>query len=424
MSTTDAEQTLAMVRTLLDRSHLATTGQVPDAVHQAAQTLGWSAVVHLVDHEQRLLLPAPVTGVAPREPLEVDSTLAGRCFRTMQPVTATNGSGRVWVPVVDGADRLGVLEVGVPAGTDLQDPVVRERCRMLSHLAGHLVAAKSPYGDGLDTLRRLRPRTLASELLHQSLPPLSFACEGLVVSCILLPAYDVAADAFDYGIADDTVHLAVLDATGHDLRGTVVATLALAAYRNNRRNGRPLLDGVAEVDRVVAEHGAGERFVTGVLGELHLSTGRFRYVNAGHPAPLLVRGGRVVKELDGGRRILLGLGEEPGTPAEEWLQPGDRLVLYTDGVVEARDASGEFFGQERLEELLEKSAAAGAPAPETLRRIAHDVLDRQRGVLQDDATLLVAEWASGRERSFVAVDGGPPADFSPAPQDGEASRRR
>ncbi len=402
-----------MVRTLLDRSHLATTGQVPDAIMQAAGTVGWTAALYLVDHEQRLLLPAAVTGSGPRRPLAIDTTLAGRCFRSTEPVPFAGGVPGVWVPVVDGADRLGVLEIGTPGGADLDDPLVQERCRMLSHLGGHMIAAKSPYGDGLDAMRRLRPRTLPSELLHQSLPPLTFACEGLVISCLLLPAYDVAADAFDYGVTDDTVHLAVLDATGHDLQGTILATLALAAYRNNRRNGHGLAEGVSAVDRTVAGHGGGERFVTGVLGKLDMTTGRLRYLNAGHPPPLLLRRGRVVKELDGGHRIMFGLGQGPAAFAEEWLQPGDRLVLYTDGVVEARDLDGEFFGQERLEELLHKAAAAGLPAPETLRRIAHDVLDRQGGVLQDDATLLIAEWATTRERNFTAVGGVPAHELTP-----------
>ncbi|WP_432544664.1 PP2C family protein-serine/threonine phosphatase [Kineococcus sp. SYSU DK002] len=416
MSSSDAELTLAMVRTLMDHAHLATPGQVPDAIHEAARALGWTAVLHLTDHEQRLLLPSPVTGVPPRRPLAVETTLAGRCFRTMEPLPSTSGTPGVWLPVVDGVDRLGVLEVGLPAEPDLDDELFLDRCRMLSHLAGHLIAAKSPYGDGLDHFRRLRPRTVASELLHQVLPPLSFACEGLVVSCLLLPAYDVAADAFDYGIGDDTAHFAVFDATGHDLDGTILAALALAAYRNTRRNGRGLVESVPLIDRLMAEHGRGERFATGVLAELDLSTGRLRYLNAGHPAPLLLRGGRVVKELDQGHRVLFGLGSgdsEDVELAEEWLQPGDRVVLYTDGVVEARDGEGRFLGQERLEELLHKAAATGLPAPETLRRIAHDVLARQGGVLQDDATLLVAEWASGRERTFSAVGGVPHQELSP-----------
>ncbi|WP_432501502.1 PP2C family protein-serine/threonine phosphatase [Kineococcus arenarius] len=424
MTAGESEQTLALVRTLLDRVHLATAGQVPQAVAEAARTLGWTAVLHLVDHEQRLLVPAPLSGVPARRPQAVDTTLAGRCFRSVEPTVSAAGTPGVWLPVLDGADRLGVLEVALPEGVDLHDPVVQERCRLLAHLTGHLITAKRPYGDALDQLMRRRPRTVASELLHQLLPPLTFACEGLVVSGLLQPAYDVAADAFDYDVVDDTAHLAVLDATGHDLAGTILAAVALSAYRNSRRSGHGLYDSAGAVDELIAEHGRGERFATGVLAELELSTGRLRYLNAGHPAPLLMRDGKVVKELGQGHRILFGLGDGQVSIAEEWLQPDDRIVFYTDGITEARDRDGGFFGLDRLADHLRRAAAAGLPAPETLRRIAHDVLDRQGGVLQDDATLLIAEWATTRERTLVSSGGVAAHELSPSRSDGEDTPRR
>jgi len=399
----EAEQTLGLVRTFLDRVHLATAGQIPDVLLEAARTLGWTAVLYLADYEQRLLVPAPVTGVPARPPQGIDTTLAGRCFRTVEPVPSPGGEPVVWLPVVDGAHRLGALEIRLPVGTDPGDATFRERCRLLSHVTGHLIAAKGPYGDGLDQVMRLRPRSVASELLHQILPPLTFACEGFVVSGLLQPAYDVAADAFDYSVVQDVAHLAVLDATGHDLDGTLLAAVALTGYRNSRREGHGLYDTTALIDELVGVHGRGERYATGILAELELSTGRLRYLNAGHPAPLLMRDSHVVKHLDQGRRVLFGLGDGQAQIAQEWLQPGDRIVFYTDGVTEARDTQGRFFGLDRLVERLQWAAAAGQPAPETLRRISHDVLDHQGGTLQDDATLLIAEWATNDEHTLVAA---------------------
>ena len=80
--------------------------------------------------------------------------------------------------------------------------------------------------------------------------------------------------------------------------------------------------------------------------------------------------------------------------AEQRLEPGDTIVLYTDGVIEARDVSRQFFGLDRFIELLEHSAADQQKAPETLRRVVHRVLEHQHGVLQDDASILVIEWAT------------------------------
>ena len=425
MAAGEAEQTLRLVQTFLDRAHLATAGQLPDVVLEAARTLGWTAVLYLVDYEQRLLVPAPVADVPARGPQGIDSTLAGRCFRTVDPVPSPGGEPVVWLPVVDGADRLGVLEVRAPDGTDPADTTFRERCRLLAHVTGHLIAAKRPYGDGLDQVMRLRRRSVASELLQQILPPLTFACEGFVVSGLLQPAYDVAADAFDYSVVDDVAHLAILDATGHDLDGTLLAAVALTAYRNRRREGHGLEDTAEAIDELVAEHGGGERYATGILAELDLSTGRLRYLNAGHPAPLLMRDGHVVKRLDQARRVLFGLGDSQAQIAQEWLQPGDRIVFYTDGVTEARDTQGHFFGLDRLVERLQWAAAARQPAPETLRRISHDVLDHQGGTLQDDATLLIAEWATSAEHTLIAAPGSGSfraEDLSPS-TDGDIPRR-
>jgi serine phosphatase RsbU (regulator of sigma subunit) len=80
---------------------------------------------------------------------------------------------------------------------------------------------------------------------------------------------------------------------------------------------------------------------------------------------------------------------EAGT---ERLEPGDRLVLYTDGVTEARDEDGGFFGVERLVDFLTKQTAAGRPAAETLRRLNLAILEHQVDVLQDDATTVLVEW--------------------------------
>jgi serine phosphatase RsbU (regulator of sigma subunit) len=79
----------------------------------------------------------------------------------------------------------------------------------------------------------------------------------------------------------------------------------------------------------------------------------------------------------------------------EQLEPGDRLLMYSDGITEARDHQGRFFGERRLVELTENTATPGLSAPETLRRLAAAVLEHQDGRLQDDATLLMVDWSAG-----------------------------
>jgi hypothetical protein len=396
-------RTLAALRGFLDEVHLATPDGVAEAANHAAGELGWTARLWVVDYEQRLLVPMPAPSLPDADAVPITGTLAGRAFQHVQPVPASGDPLTLWVPLLDGVHRFGVVQLTMPAGTDVDDPRTQERYELLCHLVGHMIAAKNPYGDSLDMLARRRPRAVATELLADLLPPLTFGAEGLVVSGILEPCYDVAADAFDYGVVDGTAHLGIFDATGHDLSGTLVAAVAVAAFRNSRRERRTLAGTAAAIDDVVRDQWRGALFASGVLAELDLTTGRLRYVNAGHPVPLLMRDGQGVKRLEGGRRIVLGLGDGQIDVAEERLEPGDWVVFHTDGVTEARDADGTFYGVERLTDQLRRSAAAGHSAPETLRRVVHEVLDHQHGQLQDDATLLVAQWATRKEEALRAA---------------------
>jgi serine phosphatase RsbU (regulator of sigma subunit) len=299
---------------------------------------------------------------------------------------------RLWVPLVDGADRLGVLEVRVSSSEELYDPGLRQQCRWLASMLGHLIAGMESYGDDLERPRRNQPLAPSAELIWQQLPPLTAATDAFMLAGMLEPSYHVGGDAFDYALSDHTVSLSIFDAVGHGTRAALMAAATLAAARSARRDRRGVFDQAHAIDEVISESFSGSSFVTGVLAELDLATGRLRYVNAGHPAPLVLRGGRVVKELDGGRRMPFGLEISGLAVAEESLEPGDWLALYTDGITEARDEAGRWFGEARLMELLTRAIAAGQPPPETVRRLTQAVLEHQGGLLQDDATVLLARW--------------------------------
>jgi stage II sporulation SpoE-like protein len=378
---------LAALVTLLTGAGTVAPEQLPTLAVQAGRALGVQVAVYLVDQEQRHLVRLPAGETAGGARLDLDSTLAGRAFRTVQMLSSNRGNRpRLWVPLLDGADRLGVLEFGLESMGDLYDPALREQCAWLTSLLGHLVATKEHYGDELQRHRRAQPRSPSAELIWQQLPPLTGATKSFTVAGMLEPTYDVGGDAFDYALSDRTVSLAIFDAVGHGLNAGLMASAALAGYRSARRDGRGIYEALEEGG---FGHGT---FVTGVLGELDIASGRLRYVNAGHPPPLLLREGRVVRELSRGRRLPFGLEHRGLTVGEEYLQPGDWLALYTDGIVEARNATGAWFGEERLVELLTHEIAAGQPPPETVRRLNRAVLDHQNGLLQDDASLLLASW--------------------------------
>ena len=384
-----------MLAGLLKAVRLSVPDEVAAKLADSGRSLGAENVtLYLVDQEQYLLVPVPTTAATPRGPLSIGATLAGRCYRSTE-LQEANGGREVWVPLLDGLERVGVLQLEFPnAGGRAEDGLLHA----FAATTAEIVLAKEPYGDLFTLVRRREPMSLAGEITWNLMPPLTFGTDRVVISCVLAPAYDVGGDSFDYAVDDSTARLAVFDAMGHGLNAGLLATIAIAAYRHARRTGLDLTETVVAVDAAVADTFAGEQFVTAVLAELDLATGLLTWHCAGHPTPLLLCGTRIVGTLDTEPGLPLGLGTILGDKphlARESLEPGDRVVLYSDGVVEARGADGEFFGVDRLADLVAREAGAGQPAPETMRRLMHAILDHQAGALQDDATTMLVEWQAG-----------------------------
>jgi serine phosphatase RsbU (regulator of sigma subunit) len=248
--------------------------------------------------------------------------------------------------------------------------------------------------------------TLAAEVQWSLLPPLTFVNHSITLAGALEPAYRVAGDSLDYAVDAGMARFAVFDGMGHGIVSAQLISLVIAAYRNARRSGQSLTDTASHIESAVNDVFRVESFATGLMCELDTDTGRFTWLSAGHHEPLLLRGGRLVRSLEVEPLLPLGLNEGLSSPARaavgsEQLEPGDRLLMYTDGVTEARSPNGDFFGHERLVDMVLRNLSAGLPAPETMRRVVHALLDHQAGDLADDATLLLVEWhgPGGHDRS-------------------------
>ena len=385
---------------VVDDTHLVTGDRLSTMLDHIVRDVGLSADLLLVDLAQEVLNPISPHAVAP---VQVEGTVAGRSYQLGEILPATDSGDRVlWVPVLDGTERIGVLRFGL-AEDVADDPDLRARCWSVAGLMGHIVMTKIAYSDRLRGLRTHTPLSAPSELLWQLLPPRTFASERVVVTALLEPHDRVAGDAYDYAADSTTLNMAVFDGVGHDMQACLTTALAMTAVRNARRAGETDLAALANrASELVTAQPGPLRFVTAVIAQLDTETGRLRYLLAGHPPPLLVRSGRVVKELAHPPRRPLGFsaGSGDGLVATEQLEPGDRLLLYSDGVVEARDAAGEFFGEQRLVDFTERASLAQLSAPETLRRLAAAVLAYQGGRLQDDATLLMVDWSANGHSSM------------------------
>ncbi|MFD8633869.1 PP2C family protein-serine/threonine phosphatase [Streptomyces sp. NPDC059533] len=375
---------------LLDGAHELPPHLVgPLVAETVARMGGRETQILLQDYGQQQLVPLPTGGVAAGEPQPIDRSEAGRCFLESRPVEVLTPDGiRVHLPLLDGGDQVGVLAVTL----DGIDDDTRRLLRRIAGLVADLLQTKNGYTDLFFRTRRREPMTVAAEIQWSLLPPLSMVMPHVAVAGVLEPAYAVAGDSFDYALNGEVLHLAMVDAMGHGLDAATMATVAIGAYRHARRISIELSEIYLFMDRAVAEQFAPDRFVTAQMMRLDTDTGRLQWVNAGHPAPMLVRGHRVVGRLDSPTTLPVGFGGAQPQVSEVALEPGDRILCFTDGLIEEHESGQEQFGEEQLIDWVNQLEETDRE----VRAVARDLsltLKRARGeVTSDDATLVLVEW--------------------------------
>ena len=391
-----------LLGTLIDRAHEMPPQLIAPLVAEVIAVIGGLDVtVFLQDYDQLTLVPLPGRGLLVEVPVAIDGSLAGRAFLGDDLVEqAVAGGVRVFVPLLDGTDRVGVLAFT----SENWDEHDRRLARRFAGLLADVLVTKGMYTDRFFQARRRQPMGLPAEMQWALLPPLIMTSPQVALAGILEPAYDVAGDSFDYALNDDALHVAIIDAMGHGLDAAVMATVAVSAYRHARRDDVELPDLYAAMDRAIAGQFGEERFVTVQMAHLDVGSGRLLWVNAGHPHPLLLRDGRMVRALDSPTTLPVGFGGADPQVSQEDLEPGDRVLFFTDGITEAHVARGEEFGEARLIDLLEQAAQAGGSVQETVRQLSHALKRARGGLTNDDATLFLMEWRGGSADHLAQFD--------------------
>jgi serine phosphatase RsbU (regulator of sigma subunit) len=342
----------------------------------------------LVDYGQELLRPFGAYQGPPLGQERVDQGEAGVAYRTQAArVDRVQLGWRACVPVTLGGERFGVLDVRLDAEPSAGLLAELERVAVA---LGFALAAAGRTTDQVELARRGRPLSLPAEIQWELLPRLALAAPEYVVAGTVEPAYDVGGDTFDYAAQPESMTVSVTDAMGHGLQAALLAGLAVAALRNARRRRAGLLEQVDHANRALHAQFGGERFVTGQVLRLDVPGGTGAVVNAGHPLPRLVRSGQVEPV---GLDADLPLGVDPETIYQVQrlaLEPGDRLVLVSDGVLEAAPEGGAAYGASRLDELVGGSREL-APY-EVARLVVHEVVAHRAGGLADDLTVVCLDW--------------------------------
>jgi phosphoserine phosphatase RsbU/P len=203
------------------------------------------------------------------------------------------------------------------------------------------------------------------------------------------PANGVGGDCFDaLTFAGGGVGITIADVAGKGVPAALLMSNLQAAVRAFAQEGAAPSTVTTSVNRLLCRNMAAGRFVTFCYARLDVAAGRLTYANAGHNPPLLVHADGRIETLVPGGTVLGVFAESTYEQGEFRIGPGDRLVLYTDGITEGRNAAGDEYEEERLSASAVSHRALAAD--EMLAAMLADVEAFNGGAYEDDATLIVA----------------------------------
>jgi serine phosphatase RsbU (regulator of sigma subunit) len=244
------------------------------------------------------------------------------------------------------------------------------------------------YTDFIEAARRRKPTTPAAEIQQHLFPPRIARLAGAQLAGVLLPAYEVGGDWFDFVENRDGAWLAIADAAGRGPTAAGLGAAALGALRAGRRSGQDLEQVLQLMNETVCglEHDSFR--VTLWLARWRPATATLSWVNCDHPPAYLVETDDSLRELESPRHAALGSSDHPSFEVtRHQLAPGQRLILATNGILNRKLEGGGRFGVEGIRRSLERATLRTAAA--TAMAIQQTVTDSWKEPLDDDGTVVV-----------------------------------
>lgn len=392
---------------LLEAVEAAAPVEAADVVGEAlAETIGARDVAFLIaDYSGRSLIrlthaahdgSSPSSNRERSEAVPLRGTPHGRALEEQDVQVVTEGDAvRLLAPVTARGEAIGVLEVTVDAPLSEE---AHASVAIAAHVLAYVVIANRRFTDLYEWGQRTLPLSLEAEIQHRLLPG-SYTLEAgqFTIAGWLEPAGDVGGDTFDFSLERDTLHLSMTDAMGHTLDAALLATVLVGALRNARRRGVALTEQARLAHDALAAHTGDDTFVTGQLVRVDLPTATAQIVNAGHPAPIRVRDGRA-EQIELESDLPFGAALSRGYRAQELaLQPGDRIIFLTDGILERNAAA--------VDALSVLTETRGLHPREAVQALTRSVVEACGGELRDDATVLCLDWHGGAPRLRDAAEG-------------------
>ncbi|MGI5205252.1 PP2C family protein-serine/threonine phosphatase [Spirillospora sp. CA-108201] len=344
---------------------------------------GADTEILMIDYRQTFL----VRTLTASDDVPVDNTAPGRAFASQRAVRE-DADGLAHLPLTVKGERIGILSVRLPDGGP----------SWLDDFAGVLARALKIADQATDLYRRVRRRTrltLAAEMQWDMLPAPAYRAPEICFAGQLEPAYAVWGDAYDWAAAGDRFTLMVSNGMGSGTESAELTHLAISALRNARRSGGDIAEQAELADEAVFGRYRGERLVDTLLLEFELAGGRVRAIDAGSPVITRMRGG-ATERIGFEAQMPLGMfGDTRYVPQEFAVEPGDRLVIVSDGVHAARSPGGALYGDAGLPQAMR--ATRLQDPPEAVRTMVRHYVGFHEGTEpSDDAVIVCVDW-TGRD---------------------------
>jgi serine phosphatase RsbU (regulator of sigma subunit)/anti-sigma regulatory factor (Ser/Thr protein kinase) len=363
-------------------------------------------------------------------PLAADRRVAEQ----VAPVLATEPY--VLLPLRHGGAFLGLIALGRKITETRYTAVEVDLLQTLANQTSVAVTNALLYRDSLEKTILEEELSVARRIQQQSLPAKLPQTSGLGLAALNAPSKFVGGDYYDTVKLDaGRILVAIADVAGKGVPAALLASMVQASIRTQALERQPVGVIMDRLNRLVHDATPEDRFATCFLAEVAADGLHLSFSNAGHNYP-------IHRSASGGCRYLdqggIPLGIEPAyayTGSETVLRPGDALLLYTDGITDARNRLGEDFGEARLLELVERLPERYS-AEEIIRAVADEVSRFAEGAEQiDDITLLALKAhgengavpgpeSSGASRASAATGsdtvpdmGGPPRNPGPDSRD-------
>jgi len=285
-------------------------------------------------------------------------------------------------------ETIGVLYVDSPSIAERLSETQLDALDTLATEAAMAIYNARLYKESQEKRKMDEELAIAREIQQSLLPPAHRALPYVQAFSQNLPCREVGGDYFDYfELPGGRLGFTLGDVAGKGMPAALLTSMIQGLFAAQAQLDLPLPLLISNVNKSLAQRGPGNRFVTLFFGVLD-AEGNFTYTNAGHNPPYVVgRDGSLCTLTEGG--MVLGLFNQAAYESKTVrLSPGDHLVLFTDGVIEARNLAGEEYGEERLCALLKGHARSCAA--DVLSAIQNNVTEFSAGAPQhDDITMMV-----------------------------------